>query len=91
MVAYKNYKKGDYTAALDYLNKSEAYPGNLGSGAPSYPDYRNQNFLRVKIYNKTGEDKKANDAKIFINESTEKFGEQKGGNIFEQSFADIYV
>lgn len=37
MVAYKNYKKGDYTAALNYLNKS-------------------------------GEDKKANDAKIFINE-----------------------
>ncbi len=88
ILAYNSYKNGDYEASLDYLVKSEAYPENLGSGSPPYPDYRNQNKLRIKIYSKTGESLKAKEAKEYIEEYTMKFGKQKGGNIFEQGFRD---
>ena len=88
ILAYNSYKSRDYKASLDYLDKSEAYPENLGSGAPSYPDYRNQNKLRIKIYTKTGESQKLNKAEEYIKEYTSKFGKQKGGNIFEQGFRD---
>ncbi len=91
MLAFNSYQKGDYEAALDYLDKSEAYPENLGSGMPHNPDYRNQNILRVKIYNQTGEQEKAAKANNEIQEYTSKFGEMRGGSIFEQRFKDSFV
>ncbi|MCF6356501.1 MAG: hypothetical protein L3J54_01730, partial [Draconibacterium sp.] len=91
ILAFDNYKKGNFDTALKYLDKSEEFPENLGSGSPSYPDFRNQNSLRVKIYNKTGETQKAQKANSAIQEYTTKFGKKKGGNIFKQSFADINV
>lgn len=88
MLSYNSYKNGNYDAALDDLDKSEAYPENLGSGSPSYPDYRNQNKLRIMIYAKTGENEKLKAAEKYIQKYTEKFGKQRGGNIFEQGFRD---
>ena len=82
MLAFKSYQDGDYDSALDYLGKSEAYPENLGSGMPHNPDYRNQNILRARIYNKTGEGEKAGQANSEIQEYTRKFGEMRGGSIF---------
>lgn len=91
MLAFDNYKKGNFETALNFLNKSEEYPEILGSGSPSYPDYRNQNSLRIKIYNRIGETQKAEKVNNLIQEYTKKFGKKKGGNIFEQSFADNNV
>ena len=91
MLAFDSYQKGEYDSALDYIDQSETYPENLGSGAPSYPDYRNQNILRVKIYSKTDEPEKAGKANDEIQEYTGKFGEMRRGNIFERSFTDSYV
>ena len=88
MLAFDNYKKGNFDVALNFINKSEEYPENMGSGSPSYPDHRSQNSLRIKIYNKTGETQKAEKANSLIQKYTKKFGKKKGGNIFEQSFAD---
>jgi tetratricopeptide (TPR) repeat protein len=82
MLAFKSYQEGDYDSALDYLGKSEAYPENLGSGMPHNPDYRNQNILRANIYNKTGKPEKAGKANGEIQEYTSKFGEMRGGSIF---------
>ena len=91
MLAFDSYKKGNYEEALDYIEKSETYPENLGSGAPPFPDYRNQNILRTRIYNKTGEREKALKAQEEIQAYTEKFGEMRGGNIFDRGFSDTYV
>lgn len=91
MLAFDSYKKGDYETALDYIDKSETYPENLGSGAPRFPDYRNQNILRTRIYNKTGEHEKAVKARDKVRVYTEKFGEMRRGNIFDRGFSDVYV
>ncbi len=91
MQAFDNYKKGNFETALKFIDKSEEYPENLGSGSPSYPDYRSQNSLRIKIYNKTGETQKAEKANNIIQQYTKKFGKQKRGNLYEQSFADNNV
>ena len=88
MLAFENYKKGNFETALKLIDKSENYPENLGSGSPSYPDYRSQNSLRIKIYNKTGETQKAEKAQNLIQQQTKRFGKQKSGNLYEQSFAD---
>ena len=91
MLAFDSYKKGDYDSAMDYIDKSETYPENLGSGAPRFPDYRNQNILRARIYNKTGEPEKARKANEEIQTSTSRFGEMRGGSIFERGLTDTYV
>jgi tetratricopeptide (TPR) repeat protein len=91
MMAFDSYQKGEYDPALDYIEKSETYPENLGTGMPVYPDYRNQNILRAKIYNKTGEGEKARKANAEIQEYTRKFGEMRGGSIFEQRLTDTYI
>ena len=88
ILAYNSYKNGNYEASLDYLDKSEAYPENLGSGSPSYPDYRDQNKLRIKVYTKTGESQKLSIAEKYIKDYTKKFGKQRKGNIYEQGFRD---
>jgi len=91
MLAFNGFQAGDYDMALDYLDKSEAYPENLGSGKPHNPDYRNQNILRARIYNKSGEGEKAQEANAKIQEYNRKFGEMRGGNIFEQRFRDSFT
>jgi hypothetical protein len=55
MLASQYYRSGRYDQALSHIKKSEAYPENLGSGMPSFPDYRYQNMLRIKIFDRTGE------------------------------------
>ena len=91
MLAFDSYKKGDFESALDLIERSETYPENLGSGSPPFPDYRNQNILRAWIYNKTGDREKAQKANDEIQEYTGKFGEMRGGNIFERGLSDTYV
>ncbi len=65
MLSVKNFLKKKYSKTLKLLDQSELYPENQGSGKPSYPDYRAQNFIRAKIYEKQGKKdlaKKAYDA-----------------------------
>jgi tetratricopeptide (TPR) repeat protein len=91
MLAFDSYKKGNYDEALEYIEKSETYPENLGSGSPPFPDYRNQNILRNRIYKKTGEREKARKANDDVQAYTSMFGEMRGGNIFDRGFSDTYV
>jgi tetratricopeptide (TPR) repeat protein len=90
MLAFNSYQQGDYETALDYLDKSETYPENLGSGMPHNPDYRNQHILRAMIYGRTGEREKARRANDEIRANTERFGEMRGGSIFERRLTDTY-
>jgi len=91
MLAFDSYKKGNYEEALDYIEKSETYPENLGSGSPPFPDYRNQNILRARIYNKTGEREKALKVQNEIQAYTEKHGEMRGSSIFDRGLTDTYI
>ncbi len=54
MLSISNFNKGKYGKVLKLLDASELYPENQGSGSPSYPDYRAQNFIRAKVYEKQG-------------------------------------
>jgi tetratricopeptide (TPR) repeat protein len=91
MLAFNSFQEGDYDQALDYIDKSEVYPENLGSGMPHNPDYRNQHILRARVYQTTGEGQKAREANDYIKEYTRRFGEMRGGNIFEQGFRDSFT
>ncbi len=91
MLAYNSFQEEDYDLSLDYLDKSEAYPENLGSGMPHNPDYRNQNILRARIYEKTGEHERAREVNGEIQAYTLKFGKMRGDSIFEQGFRDSFT
>ncbi len=91
MVAYKAYKAGDYEKALEYVDKSEEYPENMGSGMPSYPDYRDQNSLRIMIYKLTGDKVKSGEAQKKIEEYTQKFGKKRGRSLFDQQFSTSVI
>ena len=91
MLAFDLYQKGEYDRALEHIEQSESYPENLGSGAPAFPDYRNQNILRARIYNRTGDREEARRANEAVLAYTERFGEMRGGSIFERKFSDTYV
>ena len=83
MLAYDYYKSGNYEAALDHIDQSEAYPENLGSGMPYDPDYRNQYTLRKMIYNRTGQIRESREASDAIQAYDQKLGKRKGGSIFD--------
>ena len=91
ILAYNAYKSGDYVESLAYVETSEAYPENMGSGMPSYPDYRDQNQLRVMIYKKTGDAAKSREAQEKINEYTQKFGKKRGRSMFDQQFSTTVI
>ena len=74
--------------ALSHIDQSEAYPENLGSGMPGFPDYRHQNMLRIKIFDRTGETGKSQEAQDAIDAYTRKFGKKKGANLYEQQFIE---
>ena len=90
-LAYNAYKSGDYQEALAYVDKSEEYPENMGSGMPSFPDYRDQNQLRIMIYGKTGESAKSREAQEKIQEYTTKFGKKRGRSFFDQQFSTTVI
>ena len=90
-LAYNAYKTGDYAEALAYVETSEAYPENMGSGMPSFPDYRDQHQLRIMIYNKTREAAKSREAHEKIQEYTKKFGKKRGRSLFDQQFSTSVI
>jgi tetratricopeptide (TPR) repeat protein len=89
MLALTEYQKQNYNNVIKLINKSEQYPRIFGSGSPTYPDYRGQEYLKAKAYEKMGEKDKAekiyNDIINFYNPNKKDFPEQdysKLGNIF---------
>jgi len=88
MLAFDHYRNGKYEMALSQIDQSEAYPENLGSGSPYLPNYRNQYILRKMIYDRTGERSKSREAQETIRTYDEKFGKQKGRNIFQRTFTE---
>ena len=90
MLAYKRYLERDYDSALDFLDRSEKHPENLGSGMPHNPDFRNQLTLRARIYDRTGQPENARQAREKIRQYTERFGEMRGGIIFERMLTDTF-
>ncbi len=91
LLAYEHYNKGDYDLALGHIDQSELYPENLGSGAPAYPDYRDQNSLRKMIYDKTGQRELSLKAEQAILDYDLKFGKRRGRSIFDQQFSTMVI
>ena len=91
LLAYELYNKGEYDLALGHIDQSELYPENLGSGAPAYPDYRDQNTLRKMIYDKTGQRELSEEAEKVILDYNKKFGERRGRSLFDQQFSTMVI
>ena len=58
-LAFENIRKGNYAAAVQYLNGSKEYPEHLGTGRPYNPDFRMQDYLKALCYDKMGDENKA--------------------------------
>ena len=91
MLAFMQYKNGEYNLALSHIDQSETHPENLGSGKPSFPDYRDQNRLRIMIYDLSGDSEKSREAEEKIQQYTKRFGEKRGRSLFEQQFSTSVV
>jgi hypothetical protein len=91
VLAYNAYKKEDYKQALTYVETSETYPEHLGSGKPSFPDYRDQDQMRILIYEKTGDAEKAREAQAKIDAYTNRFGEKRGRSFFNRQFSSAVI
>jgi len=89
MLALTEYQKKHYKNVIKLIDKSEQYPRIFGSGSPTYPDYRGQEYLKAKAYEKMGQKDKAEkiyqDIIDFYNPNKKDFPEEdysKLGNIF---------
>ena len=91
LLAFELYNNGEYKLALSHIDQSESHPENLGSGKPSFPDYRDQHRLRIMIYDLTGESEKSRESQKKIQEYTKRFGEKRGGSVFDQQFSTSIV
>ena len=91
LLAYEQFKSGEYTEALTHIDQSEQYPENLGSGAPYAPDYRDQNRLRMMIYERTGQRELYRSAEEAIRDYDQRHGERRGRSIFDQQFSTMVV
>jgi tetratricopeptide (TPR) repeat protein len=91
LLAYEQYERGEYEQALSHIDHSEEYPENLGSGAPYAPDYRDQNRLRMMIYESTGEAELYRTAEAAIRDYDQRYGERRGRSIFDQQFSTMVV
>ncbi|MGO9967871.1 MAG: DUF5107 domain-containing protein [Bryobacteraceae bacterium] len=60
-------KKGQYSQAVERLELSRDYPERLGTGAPSDPDFRIQDYLLMFCYQESGTPAKAAEAGERIN------------------------
>ncbi len=52
-------RQHDYKSAIQYLEKSQDYPENLGTGKPYDPDFRLQEYLMALCFERLGERQKA--------------------------------
>jgi len=91
LLAYEQFKTGEYNLALGHIDQSELYPENLGSGAPYAPDLRDQNTLRKMIYDKTGQRELSEEAEKAILDYNKKFGERRGRGLFDQQFSTMVI
>ena len=79
LLALDNFYKKNYRKVIQLIDASETYPSNFGSGSPTYPDYRGQEYLRGKAYEMMGQKEKADEIYEgivnFYNPNKEYFGE----------------
>lgn len=65
--AMADMKKGQYSQAVERLERSREYPERLGTGAPADPDFRIQDYLLMFSYQESGAPAKAAEAAERIN------------------------
>jgi tetratricopeptide (TPR) repeat protein len=77
-IALDRMEKRDWAAAVDHFEKSKLYPENLGTGAPSAPDVRLQDYFAAICHERLGDDARAQAIRSAILDYTEKHGGERG-------------
>jgi tetratricopeptide (TPR) repeat protein len=73
--ALADMKKGTYQEAIERLEASREYPERLGTGKPSDPDYRIQDYLESFCYEKMNMTARAEEARARIKAWNTRHGE----------------
>jgi tetratricopeptide (TPR) repeat protein len=81
-VALDRMGKGDWTAAVESLEKSKLYPEKLGTGAPFAPDVRLQDYLEALCNDKLGNRARAGDIRKSILDYTVRHWKERGPNAY---------
>jgi tetratricopeptide (TPR) repeat protein len=63
-------RQHDYRSAIQYLEKSQEYPENLGTGKPYAPDFRLQEYIMALCFEHLGESQKAESLRKSIHSYT---------------------
>jgi tetratricopeptide (TPR) repeat protein len=69
-------RRHDFKNAIHYLEKSQEYPENLGTGKPYDPDVRLQEYLMALCFERLGEEEKAESLRKSVYEYTSNWGER---------------
>jgi len=75
-------KKGNWTQAIERLERSKEYPERLGTGKPFDPDLRKQDYLELVCYEKLGQKDRAQEALKSISDYTLKSLESPSPNSY---------
>jgi tetratricopeptide (TPR) repeat protein len=74
--------RGDWPAAIEQLQKSKLYPERLGTGAPTEPDARLQDYLEALCRDKMGDAAQAERIRKSILDYTLRHGDETGPNAY---------
>jgi tetratricopeptide (TPR) repeat protein len=69
-------RQNDYKSAIQYLERSQEYPENLGTGKPYAPDFRLQEYLMALCFERLGESQIAETLRRSIHSYTSDRGEE---------------
>ena len=75
-------KKGNWTQAVERLEKSKEYPERLGTGKPFDPDLRKQDYLELVCFEKLGQKDRAQEALKSVSDYTLKNLESPSPNSY---------
>lgn len=80
--ALEKIKQNQYIQALEYLEKAQTWPENLGVGQPYDPDVRLQKFLEAFVHRQLGNEDRAGELYDDVVDYTETFPGRRGGGYY---------
>ena len=77
-IALDRMGRGDWTAAVEHLERSKLYPENLGTGAPFDPDVRLQDYFIALCMERMGNAARANELRKGIRDYSLRHRDERG-------------
>ena len=81
-IGIQSMKRGNWTQAIERLEKSKEYPERLGTGKPYAPDVRKQDYLEWFCYEKLRHSERAREALKTVAEYTLRHPESMSPNSY---------